>query len=194
MACCQTGFLLIANNLLYHNGADGILIGAGDAPGGVADSGMLVANNMILDHPVSIWGKDQTIVESGLTGTHNKYVNKLIWKNKQGLVLQDGVVAVGTMNADPRLVNYEANGSRDYHLSASSPAIGAGILMGVPRIDFDGWPRPTTTPSRHRSLPDWFCADSVALAILSFLHRTGLSAAGRKQPMTKIFAAPATRI
>ena len=43
----------------------------------------------------------------GRTGTDNKYLKNLIWKNKQGIVLQNGVVDVGTINADPRLVNYQ---------------------------------------------------------------------------------------
>lgn len=135
--------VVIANNLVFQNGAAGILIGAGDAPGGVVASGMLVVNNMVLNNPASTWGNGQAIVESGLTGTDNKYINNLIWNNKQGIVLQNGVVAAGTINADPRLVDYQANGSGDYHLSASSPMIGAGTLTGAPPIDFDGRIRPT---------------------------------------------------
>jgi hypothetical protein len=109
-------------------------------------SDMFVVNNMILNNPASTWGAGQAIVESGLTGTDNKYVNNLIWKNKQGIVLQNGVIAVGTIAADPLLINYQADGSGNYHLSPSSPAIAAGTLMGAPPIDFDGRIRPTTTP------------------------------------------------
>ena len=136
--------VVIANNLVYQNGEAGILIGAGDAPGGVVASGMVVVNNMILSNPATTSGNGQAIVESGLTGTDNKYINNLIWNNKQGIVLQNGVVAVGMINADPRLVDYRADGRGEYHLSASSPAIGAGSLAGVPPIDFDGRIRPST--------------------------------------------------
>jgi hypothetical protein len=138
--------VIIANNLVFQNGEAGILIGAGDAPGGAVASGMIVVNNMILNNPSSSWGNGQAIVESGLTGTDNKYIKNLIWNNKQGIVLQNGFGAVGTISADPQLVNYQADGSGNYHLSSSSPAIAAGTLMGVPRIDFDGRIRPTTTP------------------------------------------------
>jgi len=48
--------------------------------------------------------------------------------------LQNGVVAAGTINADPRLVDYQANGSGDYRLSASSPMIGTGALTGASSI------------------------------------------------------------
>jgi pectate disaccharide-lyase len=134
--------VVIANNLLFQNGEAGILIGAGDAPGGVVASGMVVVNNMIVNNPGSIWGNGQAIVESGLTGIDNRYISNLIWNNKQGIVLQNGVVAVGTIGADPRLLNYKADGSGDYHLSSSSPAIGAGTPTGAPPIDFDGRIRP----------------------------------------------------
>ncbi|HWH60041.1 MAG TPA: right-handed parallel beta-helix repeat-containing protein [Terriglobales bacterium] len=138
--------VVIANNLVFQNGAAGILIGAGDAPGGVVASDMVVVNNMILNNPASTWGAGQAIVESGLTGTDNKYVNNLIWKNKQGIVLQNGVTSVGTIAADPLLIDYQADGSGNYHLSSSSPAIGAGTPTGAPPIDFDGRIRPTTAP------------------------------------------------
>ena len=137
--------VVIANNLVFQNGSNGITVGAGDAPGGVVASGMLVVNNMILDNPASTWGNGQAIVESGRTGTDNKYLKNLIWKNKQGIVLQNGVVDVGTINADPRLVNYQADGSGRNDLSHSSPAIAAGTLTGAPRIDFDGRIRSTTS-------------------------------------------------
>jgi len=138
--------VVIANNLVFQNGEAGILIGAGDAPGGVSASGMVVVNNIILNNPASSWGKGQAIVESGQTGTDNKYINNLIWNNTQGIMLQNGVVAAGTINADPRLVDYQANGSGDYHLSASSPMIGTGTLTGAPPIDFDGRTRPANKP------------------------------------------------
>jgi len=44
----------------------------------------------------------------------------------------------GVVNIDPRFVN-PANG--DFHLHALSPVIGAGINLGIPRIDFEGDPR-----------------------------------------------------
>jgi parallel beta-helix repeat protein len=102
--------VVIANNLVFQNGEAGVLIGAGDAPGDAVASGMVVANNMILDNPASTWGKGHAIVESGLTGTDNKYINNLIWNNKQGIRLQNGNVAIGTFNTDPQLLNYQANG------------------------------------------------------------------------------------
>jgi pectate disaccharide-lyase len=138
--------VVVANNLVFQNGEAGILIGAPNVAGGETASGMVVVNNMVLDNPASTWGYGQAIDESGLTGTDNKYSNNLIWSNKQGIVLQNGLSAVKTINADPRLEGYQADGSGNYHLSPLSPAIAAGTLMGVPPIDFDGRTRPATTP------------------------------------------------
>jgi hypothetical protein len=136
--------VVIANNLVYQIGEAGILIGAGDAPGGVTASGMLVVNNMVLNNPASTWGAGQAIQEVGLTGTDNKYIKNLIWNNARGIELQNGVVATGTINADPLLVNQQPGGN--YQLSASSPAIGAGTHTGSPPIDLDGRMRPATKP------------------------------------------------
>jgi len=136
--------VVIANNLVYQNGSDGILVGAGDAPGGVVASGMLVVNNMVIYNDSS-WGNGYAIVEAGLTGTDNKYINNLIWNNKRGIVLQNGVVAIGTINADPLLVNYQPNGSGDYHLQSGSRAINSGTSTAAPSIDLDGAPRPFGT-------------------------------------------------
>jgi hypothetical protein len=38
------------------------------------------------------------------------------------------------------------DGSGDYHLTAASPAIGAGTQAGAPPIDFDGHFRPASKP------------------------------------------------
>ncbi|MCU1332660.1 MAG: hypothetical protein JWM08_1652 [Candidatus Angelobacter sp.] len=113
--------VVIANNLVYQNGEAGILIGAGDAPGGVVASGMIVANNTITDNPATTWGVGQAIVEVGLTGTDNKYINNLIWNNRRGIELQNGVVDVGTINAAPRLVNHKADWQWRRSRSRSSP-------------------------------------------------------------------------
>ena len=45
------------------------------------------------------------------------------------------------VNADPRLVS--ATGTYDLHLQATSPAIGAGLDLGISSIDFDGLQRPS---------------------------------------------------
>jgi len=126
--------VVIANNLVFGNGEGGIIVGDGDAPGGIVDDYTIVTNNIILNNPTAIG-------EEGATGSHNQYVNNLVWQNPKGILLRNGLHDVGTINADPLLVNYQPDGSGDYHLQSTSPAISSGTTQGMPTIDFDGAPR-----------------------------------------------------
>jgi parallel beta-helix repeat protein len=130
--------VVISNNLVFGNGEGGIVVGDGDAPGGVTDNNTLVTNNIIRNNPIAI-------SEQGSTGTGNQYINNLIWQNTQGIVLQHGLQDVNTINADPQMVNYQADGSGDYHLQPGSRAINSGTTQGMPPIDLDGAPRPFGT-------------------------------------------------
>jgi hypothetical protein len=53
---------------------------------------------------------------------------------------------VNTLNADPGLVNYQPDGSGDYHLKQGSRAINSGTPHGAPTIDFDGAARSPARP------------------------------------------------
>src|SRR5258708_4532511 len=57
--------ITIANNLLFTNGLGGIVVGAGDAPGGVTCDNCIVSNNISIYNALGIH-------ETGLTGTHNR--------------------------------------------------------------------------------------------------------------------------
>ncbi len=127
----------IANNLVFENGAGGIIIGAGDSPGGVTADNFLVSNNIVINNT------GYGILEYGLTGTHNRYLNNLVWRNKSGSFrLQNGNVNRGTVLAGPELIDYQADGTGNYHLSAQSRCVNAGTSMGAPTRDFDGVQRP----------------------------------------------------
>ncbi|HEY0580962.1 MAG TPA: right-handed parallel beta-helix repeat-containing protein, partial [Chloroflexota bacterium] len=125
--------LIIANNLVFNNGLGGILVGAGDAPGGVTADGFLVTNNIVLDNP-------RGIVESGNTGC-NQYVANLLFRNGIDASLKNGNLAAQSVSDDPRFVDYRSDGGGDYHLQATSPAIAAGTDQGAPGSDFEGAPR-----------------------------------------------------
>jgi hypothetical protein len=129
----------IANNLVFRNGAGGILIGAGDLPGNVICEGVMVVNNIIVDN-VSQWSYGYAIREAGLTGV-NFYWNNLIHGNSAYVQLAHGEIR-GTVNADPQFVNYQPDGRGDYHLKASSPAIDAGVSSPAPQDDIEHRPRP----------------------------------------------------
>lgn len=97
----------------------GILIGNGDAgtlPNGSQNN--YVANNIVYDNIA--YG----IVEAGKVGANNRYVDNLVYSS--GIdVRADGLVS-GTISADPKFVNYQADGTGDYRLKKSSPAIRKG--------------------------------------------------------------------
>jgi hypothetical protein len=44
----------------------------------------------------------------------------------------------GTITADPKFVSYLANGTGNYHLQSTSPAIGKGSTTYPLSTDFDG--------------------------------------------------------
>jgi len=45
---------------------------------------------------------------------------------------------VNGLASDPRFVNYQADGSGDYHLQSNSPARNAGFKSKCSPFDFDG--------------------------------------------------------
>ncbi len=94
----------------------GILIGGGDAgtlPNGSENN--YVANNIVYDNIA--YG----IIEGGKVGSNNRYVDNLVYLSGTD-VRADGHVS-GTISADPEFVNYQADGTGDYRLRKSSPAI-----------------------------------------------------------------------
>lgn len=133
--------VVVSNNLVFQNGEGGIVIGDGDSPGGVTNDNTTVSNNIVMDNQSS-WGAGLAIYETGATGTHNKYLNNLIWNNPAGIVLQNALQDLDTVNADPLLVNYQPAGGGDYHLQPTSRAVNSGTTQGMPSEDFDGAPRP----------------------------------------------------
>jgi hypothetical protein len=121
----------IINNTVFHC-KDGILIGDGDAgalPNGSENN--YVANNIVYDNLA--YG----IIEYGLVGANNRYVDNLVSKSGTSVKMQKGSVS-GTVSQDPLFVNYQANGSGNYHLQISSPAIGKGTLTSAPSTDIEG--------------------------------------------------------
>ena len=117
----------IANNLVFSCGRGGILIAANET---LADH-FLVTNNMVIyNHQLGIY-------EYGTIGSHNSYLNNLVFGNPINVLLKFGS-AKKTLIANPRLVNFRPDGSGDYHLSRYSPAIGTGTTSGVPNTDIDG--------------------------------------------------------
>jgi hypothetical protein len=142
----------VANNLIFNNGATrddrgfiggAILIGAGDSGTAVVNDYTTVINNIIRN------ARGVALYEYGNTGIHNIYKNNLLFGNAGPIILNNGLTALGTITLDPLMVNFRLDGTGDYRLTSSSPAINAGTLTcatGVtsctPSIDLMGISRP----------------------------------------------------
>ncbi len=144
VVCCTVGWgihtwhaardLVISNNTIVHNERGGILIGDGDAPGGQVHDNSIISNNIVA------FNGDYGIMETGATGTHNLYLNNLLFSNAHaGVKLQNGNLALHTIKADPQ---FEGDSNGDYRLKRSSPGIRAGAEAGSPARDFEGVARP----------------------------------------------------
>jgi len=124
--------VVISGNTVFNNGSSGLVVGAGDKPKGNRADSCLVSNNILA------YNSRYGIVESGNTGTHNRYLNNLTYENKLGpLQLQNGNVAADTINADPEFVNYTGDSGGDYRLKPASPALRAGSREGAPAEDIE---------------------------------------------------------
>ncbi|MGC2477860.1 MAG: choice-of-anchor Q domain-containing protein [Candidatus Sulfotelmatobacter sp.] len=137
----NAGHLVIANNTIFNNQLCGIVIGADDTPVGAVDDYNITVNNIVVYN--GSLGAHYGIVEIGHTGTHNQYLNNLVWENVPGnFLLLNGVVDKNTVTADPGFVNYQPDGTGNYHLLPTSPAVNTGTSYGAPKTDFDDGPRP----------------------------------------------------
>lgn len=136
--------VVIANNTVFANGASsmggGIEWGSGDSPGGIVLDNTTVINNIVYNNPgASI----MQYCYSGVSciGTSNVTANNLVYGNGSGISLRVGS-ASNTIAVDPQFVNYQSNGSGNYRLQSSSPAIDKGLNTSAPTYDIDGAARP----------------------------------------------------
>lgn len=123
----------IVNNTTFHNKI-GILLGQGDAGTTTGSANNYVANNIVYDNVT--YG----IIEGGLMGGNNRYANNLVTRSGTNWKVK-GTVS-GSISSDPLFKNYLANGSGDYSVYSSSPAIDRGTSTKAPTIDFAGVARP----------------------------------------------------
>lgn len=122
----------IANNTVA-SARFGIIVGGGNfyfSSGGADHT--TVFNNIVYNTGLGI-------SEQGKTGPSNRYMNNLLCQNDTAFSLKNGLVATGTISADPLFASYASRAALpNFRLGASSPAIGRGRTADAPAIDIDG--------------------------------------------------------
>jgi len=126
--------LVITSNLVFGNDQGGIVVGAA-YENAIADD-VLVSNNIVYAN-----GRDG-IREGGKTGDNNRYRNNLLWNNERDRILLRTGVEEDTIVANPGFLNNRTDGTGDYRLRPSSPALDAGLADRAPSVAIDGIPRP----------------------------------------------------
>jgi len=126
--------IAIVNNLVFDNPEGGIVVGADDDEYDVGNS--LIANNIVVGN-----GRDG-IRESGESGEGNRFLNNLLWGNGRDAIQINGGDEAGTIVADPQFTSFAPDGSGDYRVAPSSPAVDTGAPDMAPRFAFDRTPRP----------------------------------------------------
>ncbi|MET0856100.1 MAG: right-handed parallel beta-helix repeat-containing protein [Telluria sp.] len=134
----------IGNNTVFANGAGniggGIVIGAGDSPGGVVLDNTTVVNNIVYNNPAAAI-KEYCYDGENCTGARNTIANNLVYGNGSAISLRRGADA-GTIVADPQFVDFRPDGSGDYRLRETSPAVNRALATHAPATDIDNVARP----------------------------------------------------
>lgn len=104
----------IVGNTLVNN-LRSITVGAGDSPYGITNDYSLVQHNIVYN------SASTAIAETGKTGSHNKYIDNLVYGGDISISLKNGLQATGTINADPKFVNNTGTAGGNYELQGDSP-------------------------------------------------------------------------
>lgn len=136
--------VLISNNTVFANGSramgGGIVIGAGDSPGGIVLDETKVINNIVVYNPRGSIDQYCNRNEDCI-GTKNTTANNLVFGNGLGIKLRKGI-ATGTIALNPLFVNSAPQTYGDFKLLSNSPAIDKG-MSGGPINDYEGTVRDT---------------------------------------------------
>lgn len=112
--------VFIANNTVFNNAYGGIIVGAGD--GNWINDYTVVARNIVYRNGLQPGAKGNGIEEYGRTGTHNLYLNNLVFQNGPAdWRLLNGNTHKGTLYVDPQFVRYTGDATGDYRLKPASP-------------------------------------------------------------------------
>jgi hypothetical protein len=123
-----TGRVIFTNNISFANKEYGVGVN-GTGSGNIVQNNILIGNGIA---GIKTW-----------SGTSNTQIlHNIFYNNATNTILSGSSTQSSNSTADPGLVNYQSNGSGDYHLRSTSIALDAGVNTYAPGIDFDGHTRP----------------------------------------------------
>jgi hypothetical protein len=123
--------IVVSNNTVFANHQGGILVGAGDSPGGVVCDHSIVSNNIAINN-TGFGIREYEYPGSNAIGPDNQFLNNNVYGNSvAGFSLLHGHSPVATVTADAQFVNYKADGTGDYHLRSTSSDVIQGLATGV---------------------------------------------------------------
>lgn len=158
--------MLFSNNLIFNCGSNAPVGGDGLVAGGgiflsAGGTGWIqgtdepcdfcvVANNIIRDcigyGGIYEYGGSQPANLIPQVVANNTFLNNCFYGNVGSVAnpvrLDSGAANQNAVNANPLFVNYQLDGSGDYHLQAKSPCIDSGVGVGC-LSDYDGNKRPS---------------------------------------------------
>ncbi len=125
---------VVSHNLIFNCGnlrkgyeGQGIVFGCGDKPFTTCKN-IVVANNIFM-HNRNIF--DIREFGKNVTGS-NQILNNILYMNSSNSIKTNSTPkAIGNLiNVDPKLVNFQIDGTGDYRLTAASPAVNNASTIG----------------------------------------------------------------
>lgn len=125
---------VVSHNLIFNCGnlrkgyeGQGIVFGCGDKPFTTCKN-IVVANNILM-HNRNIFAIRET--GKNVTGS-NQILNNILYMNSSNSIETNATPKVlgNLINVNPKLVNFQINGTGDYRLTAASPAVNKASTIG----------------------------------------------------------------
>lgn len=136
------------NNTVFSNNYGGMVVGTSTTDnGGTRPDYIYLANNIVYNNGIGPNPAGYGILEydtSADLGPNCQYVDNLVYGNTPSdwKLEVTGGTGIGTISAEPGFVNWQTDGSGDYHLAAGSPAVNNGNGTRAPNTDAEGRARP----------------------------------------------------